>query len=88
MEGSQMTTPIKSSPQRRVFDQAEIFAEKANTVIKIKQIMLDRKITEVEASRMLSVETNEFKQLIAGDFTNYPLAYLKTLYRRISTGEA
>lgn len=83
-----MTSPIKSSPKRLVFDQAEIFAEKAHIVIKIKQIMLERKLTEEMAACQVNLELREFKNIIAGTYIEYPLAYLRTLHKRILTGEA
>ncbi len=83
-----MTTPLKASPIRLTFDPAEIFAQKTQVVIKIKQIMLERKISNVEASQMLTLSENDFKELIGGEYNNYPLAYLKTLHKRILSGEA
>ena len=76
-----MTAPIKSSPLRLYIDPAEIFAQKTQVIIKIKQVMLTSNINDKEASQMLSLEEKEFKEIIAGEYTNYPLAYLRTLHR-------
>jgi len=82
-----MTTPITASPIRLNIDQAEIFAQKTALIIKIKEFMLERKMTDKQCAELLVLNEREFRQIITGDYTNLPLAYLKTLHRRIQ-GEA
>lgn len=80
-----MTSPIKPiSPNHHlILDPAEIFAEKTQVIIKIKRLMIERSISNADAARLTLLEERDFQKMLIGDYSNYPLSYLKTLHKRI-----